>query len=94
MKTKQGHSTSLKVPIGDKVAINTTIGMIVIKVAKLSLDLDDDDVVYPEVFYCAPFALKFKEATRFMLNLDGGSPSLGKVMYHENTTGLEDTINA
>eukprot|EP00957_Ditylum_brightwellii_P191976 14615037-Ditylum_brightwellii.AAC.1 len=44
MRPKQGHSTLLKVAIGDKVAVNTILEMSLIKAAKLSLDLGNDMV--------------------------------------------------
>ena len=40
--SKQGHPTSFKVAIGDNVAVNTFIGMSMIRPAKFSLDLEDN----------------------------------------------------
>eukprot|EP00957_Ditylum_brightwellii_P069341 5263989-Ditylum_brightwellii.AAC.1 len=83
IKTKQGHMMSLKVAIGDKVAVNTIIGMSVIKAAKLSLDLNNK-VIEPGVFDCLPFELKFKQATRCMPSIKGDTQSSGKFLYHDN----------
>eukprot|EP00957_Ditylum_brightwellii_P132349 10092173-Ditylum_brightwellii.AAC.1 len=67
--------------------------MSVIKAAKLSLDLDNE-VVDTGMFKYTAFPLKFKHATRFMPNFEGGIPSSGKVLYHENSTVTADMIDA
>eukprot|EP00957_Ditylum_brightwellii_P045734 3469654-Ditylum_brightwellii.AAC.2 len=63
-----------------------------IKVSKLSLDLGDD-MVDPGVFDYAPFALKYKQAARFLPNLDSGNHNTGNVMYHENAIVSQNTIS-
>eukprot|EP00957_Ditylum_brightwellii_P120397 9186246-Ditylum_brightwellii.AAC.1 len=69
IKTKSGQPTSLKIAIGEKVAVNTIIGMSVIKVAKLSLSLEDK-VIDPGLFALPPFPVIFKQAGRLMPHLD------------------------
>eukprot|EP00957_Ditylum_brightwellii_P163910 12478626-Ditylum_brightwellii.AAC.2 len=93
MRTKQGYGTLLNVAIGEKVDVNTILGVSVINAAKLSLDLSDD-VVDPRVFGCAMFALKYKHAARFLLNLGSGNHKAGNMMYHENAIVSQDTISA
>eukprot|EP00957_Ditylum_brightwellii_P033886 2568053-Ditylum_brightwellii.AAC.1 len=69
IKTKSGQPTSLKIAIGEKVAVNTIIGMSVIKAAKLSLDLEDE-VIDPGLFDSPPFPVIFKQAGRSIPHLD------------------------
>eukprot|EP00957_Ditylum_brightwellii_P107818 8224801-Ditylum_brightwellii.AAC.1 len=59
MKTKSWNQTSIKIAIGDKVTVNTIIGMSVIKAAKWSLDLEDE-VIDPGIFRTESFKVYFK----------------------------------
>eukprot|EP00957_Ditylum_brightwellii_P183971 14013665-Ditylum_brightwellii.AAC.1 len=54
MKTKSSNQASIKIAIGEKVAVNTIIGICVIKAAKWSLDLEDK-VIDPGIFKTEPF---------------------------------------
>jgi hypothetical protein len=66
--SKQGHPTSFKVAIGDNVAVNTLIGMSMIRPAKFSLDLEDD-VIDSGILDTAPFPVTYKQTTRSMPNM-------------------------
>jgi hypothetical protein len=65
--SKQGHPTSFKVAIGDNVAVNTLIGMSMIRPAKFSLDLEDD-VIDSGVLDAAPFPVTYKQTSRSLPN--------------------------
>jgi hypothetical protein len=52
--SKQGHSTSFKVVIGDNVAVNTLLGTSVIHPGKFSLDLEDN-VIDLDILNMEPF---------------------------------------
>jgi hypothetical protein len=66
--SKQGHPTSFKVAIGDNVAVNTLLGMSMIRPAKFSLDLEDD-VIDSGILDTEPFPVTFKQTNRSMPNL-------------------------
>jgi uncharacterized Zn finger protein (UPF0148 family) len=66
--SKQGHPTSFKVAIGDNVAVNTLIGMSMIRPAKFSLDLEDD-LIHKGILDTEPFPVTFKQTTRSLPNL-------------------------
>ena len=61
-KSKTGASTSFKVALGSQVAVNTIIGMSMIRAGKFSLDLEAD-VMDPGILDTAPFPLIFKPAS-------------------------------
>ena len=65
--SKQGHPTSFKVAIGDNVAVNTLIGMSMIKPAKFSLDLEDN-VIDSGILDTAPFPVTYKQTTGSLPN--------------------------
>ncbi len=65
--SKQGHPTSFKVAIGDNVAVNTLIGMSMIRPAKFSLDLEDD-VIDSSILVAAPFPVTYEQAGRSLPN--------------------------
>ena len=66
--SKQGHPTSFKVAIGDNVAVNTLIGMSMIRPAKFSLDLEDN-LIDSGILDTEPFPVHFKQTTRSLPNL-------------------------
>ena len=66
--SKQGHPTSFKVAIGDNVAVNTLIGMSMIRPAKFSLDLEDD-VIDSGILNAAPFPVTYKQTSRSLPNM-------------------------
>jgi uncharacterized Zn finger protein (UPF0148 family) len=66
--SKQGHPTSFKVAIGDNVAVNTLIGMSMIRPAKFSLDLEDD-VIDSGILDTEPFPVTYKQTSRSLPNL-------------------------
>jgi uncharacterized Zn finger protein (UPF0148 family) len=65
--SKQGHPTSFKVAIGDNVAVNTLIGMSMIRPAKFSLDLEDN-VIDSGIHDTEPFAVTYKQTDRSLPN--------------------------
>jgi hypothetical protein len=65
--SKQGHPTSFKVAIGDNVAVNTLIGMSMIRPAKFSLDLEDD-VIDSGILDTEPFPVTYKQTDRSLPN--------------------------
>jgi hypothetical protein len=65
--SKQGHPTSFKVAIGDNVAVNTLIGMSMIRPAKFSLDLEDN-VIDSGILDAEPFLVTYKQTTRSLPN--------------------------
>eukprot|EP00957_Ditylum_brightwellii_P198022 15087193-Ditylum_brightwellii.AAC.1 len=60
---------SIKIDIGDKVAVNTIIRMNAIKAAKLRLDLEDN-VIAPGMFETAPLPVVYKQAGRALPQMD------------------------
>jgi hypothetical protein len=66
--SKQGHPTSFKVAIGDNVAVNTLIGMSMIRPAKFSLDLEDN-IIDNGILDTEPFPVTFKQTTRSLPNM-------------------------
>jgi hypothetical protein len=66
--SKQGHPTSFKVAIGDNVAVNTLIGMSMIRPAKFSLDLEDN-VIDSGILDTEPFPVIYKQTNRSLPNL-------------------------
>jgi uncharacterized Zn finger protein (UPF0148 family) len=66
--SKQGQPTSFKVAIGDNVAVNTLIGMSMIRPAKFSLDLEDN-VIDNGILDTKPFPVTYKQTTRALPNL-------------------------
>jgi hypothetical protein len=65
--SKQGHPTSFKVAIGDNVAVNTLIGMSMIRPAKFSLDLEDN-LIDNGILDTEPFPVTYKQTTRSLPN--------------------------
>jgi hypothetical protein len=65
---KQGHPTSFKVAIGNNVAVNTLIGMSMIRLAKFSLDLEDD-LIDSGILDTEPFPVTYKQTSRSLPNL-------------------------
>ena len=66
--SKQGQPTSFKVAIGDNVAVNTLIGMSMIRPAKFSLDLEDN-VIDNGILDTEPFPVTYRQTTRSLPNL-------------------------
>lgn len=58
-KTKSGSSASFKVALGKHVAVNTIIGFATIKVAKFTLDMDNE-VVTSSVLDMKPVPVEFR----------------------------------
>ena len=81
--SKQGHPTSFKVAIGDNVAVNTLLGMSMIRPAKFSLDLEDD-VVDSGILNTAPFPVTYKQTNRSLPNL----ASITDSTVHALSTGI------
>jgi hypothetical protein len=73
--SKQGHPTSFKVAIGDNVAVNTLIGMSMIRPAKFSLDLEDD-VIDSGILNTEPFPVTYKQTSHSLPNLASITNSL------------------
>jgi uncharacterized Zn finger protein (UPF0148 family) len=72
--SKQGHPTSFKVAIGDNVAVNTLIGMSMIRPAKFSLDLEDN-VIDSGILDTEPFPVTYKQTNRSLPNFSATSSS-------------------
>jgi hypothetical protein len=64
-KSREGYQTSLKIALGDKVSVNTVVGLSMIRPAKFSLDLSDD-VMEPGVLDTEPFPVIYKPTIRSM----------------------------
>jgi hypothetical protein len=58
--SKQGHSTSLKVTIGNNVMVNTLTSMTMIRPTKCSLDLEDD-IIHLGILSAEPFPVTYKQ---------------------------------
>lgn len=58
-KTVEGSATTLKVALGNNVAINTIIGMSTIKAAKMTLDMADE-VVDSKILKFLPLEVTFR----------------------------------
>ena len=69
MKTKDGTPTSLKIALGNKVSVNTILGLSTIKSAKMSLDLDAN-VIVSKILDHEPFGIQFKPTSKGIPNLD------------------------
>jgi hypothetical protein len=65
--SKQGHPTSFKVALGDNVAVNTLIGMSMIRLAKFSLDLEDN-VIDSGILDAETFPVTYKQTNRSLPN--------------------------
>eukprot|EP00957_Ditylum_brightwellii_P188135 14322561-Ditylum_brightwellii.AAC.1 len=94
MKTKSSNQVSIKIAIGEKVAVNTIIGMSVIKAAKWSLDLEDE-VIDPGIFKTEPFKVYFKPTKRMVPHF-GHEDSRTKVLTIKNMVSadiVEQCIN-
>eukprot|EP00957_Ditylum_brightwellii_P016251 1222565-Ditylum_brightwellii.AAC.1 len=78
MKTKSLNQTSIKIAIGDKVAVNMIIGINIIKAAKWSLDLEDE-VIDAGIFRTELFKVYFKLTKQMVLHF-GHDDSETKVL--------------
>ena len=83
--TEDGGETSFKVAVGNSVAVNTIIGMSMIKPAKLSLDLEDS-VVNPGILKTTPFKVQFKGTMRSL-------PQFGSRSAYQNLKTETDKRN-
>ena len=83
--TADGGDTSFKVAVGNAVAVNTIIGMSMIKPAKMSLDLEDS-VVNPGILKTTPFKVQFKSTTRSL-------PQFGSQSAYQNLNTETDKQN-
>jgi hypothetical protein len=63
----QGSATSFKVAIGPNVAVNTIIGMSMIRAGKFSLDVEDD-MIDSGVLDTTPFPVTYKPTIRSLPN--------------------------
>ena len=66
--SEQGHPTSFKIAIGDNMAVNTLIGMSMIRPGKFSLDLEDN-VIDSGILETEPFPVIYKQTNRSLPNL-------------------------
>jgi hypothetical protein len=82
--SKQGHPTSFKVAIGNNVAVDTLIGMSMIRPTKFSLDLKDN-LTDSGILDTEPFPVTFKQTTRSLPNL----ASIGNSSKHSLATFLQ-----
>jgi hypothetical protein len=91
--SKNGSATSFKVAIGPNVAVNTIIGMSMIKAGKLSLDVEDD-LIDLGVLDTKPFSVVYKPTVRAMPNTLNSNDT-NKVLNIEPDTHVSiETINA
>jgi uncharacterized Zn finger protein (UPF0148 family) len=88
--SKQGHPTSFKVAIGDNVAVNTLIGMSMIRPAKFSLDLEDN-LIDNGILDTEPFPVTYKQTNRSLPNLAslGNSSEQSLATFSQNHVTME-----
>jgi hypothetical protein len=91
--SKAGTATSFKIAIGPNVAVNTIIGMSMIKAGKLSLDVEDD-LIDSGVLETNPFKVIYKPTVRAMPNtLNSNDENKTLLTDSDNHVSIE-TINA
>ena len=91
--SKAGTVTSFKIAIGPNVAVNTIIGMSMIKAGKLSLDVEDD-LIDSGVLETNPFKVIYKPNVRAMPNtLNSNDENKTLLIDDDNHVSIE-TINA
>jgi hypothetical protein len=93
--SKEGHPTSFKVAIGDNVAVNTLIGMSMIRPAKFSLDLEDD-VIDSGILDTTPFPVTYKQTNHSLPNFASLKDSSEQTLatFTKPQVSFADSVNA